>query len=334
MLGLDKNTGRSLVDERGAEGGEFFESCGVGHDLRFAAKPAVVQELNYIATPVNLQGSSYSSMHVSYLPSAQGVAHSARLAVFAVAIAAGSLAASEGVEVAAVRFADPADDLPAAVVEDVTEADMAPIRSVSVAPAGTAEAGDPQPALGNLPQPVSQSHFRELMENSPFTRSLNLSDSLILTGVARFGGKPVATLMDKETKETYVVSDVPNPQGWKMVEISQGADLATVVAKVSVAGGEVVTVRFDENRLKPGEAKPGGGVRGGGDSRGGGSESDEERRKRYMAMREKMSSLSEEQRNKMREMVEKKLKENPNADRGQLWREAIEKVSSGNGRQR
>ncbi len=82
----------------------------------------------------------------------------------------------------------------------------------------------------------------------------------MLTGIASFDGKPVATLMDRESKETYVISEVPNPQGWKLVEISSptGTDLETVSAMISV-GGEMVTVRYDERQLKPGEGKPAGG---------------------------------------------------------------------------
>ena len=114
----------------------------------------------------------------------------------------------------------------------------------------------------DLPKPVATKDFSELMKNSPFTRSLDLSDSLILTGVAKVEGKPVATLMNKETKETYVISETPNAQGWKMVGISAGADLEKVTAKIALSGGEVVTVRFDEAQLKPGEAKPAAGPGG------------------------------------------------------------------------
>ena len=140
--------------------------------------------------------------------------------------------------------------------------------------------------------------------------------------------------MDRETKQTYVISDVPNPQGWKMVDISSGADLETVMAKISVAGGEVVTVRFDENRLKPGEAKPAAGP--GGDRRRGGSregETDEEREarhKRHEEFRAKYDKLNEDQKDKMRKILEKKREENPNMSReefGNTMREAMDKVS-------
>lgn len=263
-----------------------------------------------------------------------------RLALFAATLGlaasgvSGVGVASEDVGATVTGLADPSADLPMARVEEVDEADLTPTRSVTPA---AAQVGTEAEGLGStvsdLPVAITTLHFRELLENSPFTRSLNLSDSLILTGVARFDGKPIATLMDRETKQTYVISDVPNPQGWKMVDISSGADLATVMAKISVAGGEVVTVRFDENRLKPGEAKPAAGP--GGDRRGGRreGETDEDRdarRKRYSDFRAKYNTLSEDQKGKMRKIIEKKREDNPNMSRedyGKTMREAMDKVT-------
>jgi hypothetical protein len=170
------------------------------------------------------------------------------------------------------------------------------------------------------------------MKNSPFTRSLNLSDSLILTGVAKMGGKPVATLMNRKTKETYVISETPNAQGWKMVGISSGTDLEKVTAKIALAGGEVVTVRFDESQLKPGEAKPAAGP--GGDQRGGDRDGN---RRRYSGglppeVMTKLRSLTEEQRGKMREYMTKAYQKKPNMssdERRALLGKAVEKVTGG-----
>lgn len=205
-------------------------------------------------------------------------------------------------------------------------------------PGGRASAQDSAPdeaaPLGvpnALPSPVTDQHFQLVRENSPFTRSINLSDSLILTGIAEMNGKPVATLMNKETKETYVVSEQPNLQGWKMVELAGHEDLERVSAKISIAGGEVVTVRYDEWALKPGEAKPAsggstsiaeaprGGPPGGGDGgrrRGGDPE-----------VRAKMMALSEEQRQKLFDTVRKKMEANPNMssdERREIFRKTLE----------
>lgn len=111
--------------------------------------------------------------------------------------------------------------------------------------------------------PATGEDFSPLRTSSPFLRSLDLSESLILTGIARIKGEVFATLLDRETKETHVVSQSANPLGWRMVGIAGNqADLGTVTAQISVAGGEVFSVRFDENQLKPGETRPGGGPGG------------------------------------------------------------------------
>lgn len=115
----------------------------------------------------------------------------------------------------------------------------------------------------DLPQPVSPDDLAPLITASPFTRSLNLSDSLVLTGIAYIEGKPVATLLNKETKENYVVSEVPNAQGWRLAETSATVQLNRTQAKIMV-GAEVVTVRYSEEQLTPEAMKKGGYKPGGG----------------------------------------------------------------------
>lgn len=160
-----------------------------------------------------------------------------------------------------------------------------------------------------VPRPVDSSDFGALTSQSPFSRSISLSDSLILTGLAKVDQDQMATLLNKETKETFIVSNQLNAQGWKMVELMKDEDLEKVSAKVSIDGGEVVTVRYAEWFLKRGEALPGGGVMetgpGGDDTKrkddGGSSE-----------IREKMMQLSEEQRSELFQKMMKLRQENPN----------------------
>src|SRR4051812_26505239 len=95
----------------------------------------------------------------------------------------------------------------------------------------------------DLPGPISATELTGLMTASPFTRSLNLSDSLVLTGIAYINGKPVATLLNKETKENFVVSQEPNAQGWRLAETTANGQLARAQAKIMI-GAEVVTVRY------------------------------------------------------------------------------------------
>ena len=116
------------------------------------------------------------------------------------------------------------------------------------------------PVAAEDPTPVSADDFTALTANSPFLRSLDLSQSLILTGIARIEGDLYATLFDREARQTHIVSKSANVLGWRMVEVTgNSSDLETVTARIAVPSGEVFTVRFDENQLKPGDGKPGGG---------------------------------------------------------------------------
>ena len=65
-----------------------------------------------------------------------------------------------------------------------------------------------------------------------------------------------ARLLNRTTRESYLVSDEPNPQGWRLVEIYPSDELGRVEAKISAGPGQVVSVRFDEKQLKPEENKP------------------------------------------------------------------------------
>lgn len=218
-----------------------------------------------------------------------------------------------------------------------------PARSEEPAPAAASAISRPAatsatsaPDRDGLPQSVATSHFELLTANSPFTRSLNLSDSLILTGIAVMDGKKVATLMNKETKETYVVSDLPNPQGWKMVEVAGNDELDKVAAKISVDGGEVVTVRYSDWALKPGEAKPatgGGGEIREGERRGfGRGEGRGDGRPSFgpsPEIRAKMEALPEEKRRQLFDHMMKLRTEKPDMsweDRGKEFQKALERL--------
>ncbi len=192
-------------------------------------------------------------------------------------------------------------------------------------------AGDPEEGIpGRVPAPITEADYAELTSNSPFTRALNLSDSLILTGIAHIGDDIVATLVDKESKETYVVAGDTNAQGWRMVDVEGDRnDLGKVTAKIAVAGGEVISVRFDENQLKPGESKP--AQARGGWGRGDGDRDDGDRRGPSSETREKMSQLSEDQRRKLFEHMGRLREENPNMSRDEMreqFSRALDRMTS------
>ena len=123
--------------------------------------------------------------------------------------------------------------------------------SASLLMAAPAHASDvPPPADPDLPQPLDVTSLQALITNPPFTRVVDFTDSLRLTGVATVGGKPMATLLDTATKKQYVVSDVPNAKGWKLLEANESTSLRYTQVKVMV-GPEVVTLRYSDDQLNP-----------------------------------------------------------------------------------
>ena len=116
---------------------------------------------------------------------------------------------------------------------------------------------DDQPlADPDLPQPFDVSETQELIAHSPFTRSVNLADTLRLTGIAYVGGRPVATFLNKETRQSFTVSDEPNAQGWMLTEASPSSELRDSEVTLRV-GAEAVTMRYGDAQLTPGAARKG-----------------------------------------------------------------------------
>jgi len=101
-----------------------------------------------------------------------------------------------------------------------------------------------------IPPPVSAANYQALLERAPFRQVLGLSQSLVLSGVASLPGGKVVTVWDRATARSFVVTNTPNPQGWKLIELTESADLRSVAATIA-AGDEKVTLRFDPERLTP-----------------------------------------------------------------------------------
>lgn len=123
---------------------------------------------------------------------------------------------------------------------------------------------------GAIPRPMRDETFDALMANPPFTRSLGISDTLILTGVAKFDQDTFATLMDTKTMESTVVSRQPNRDGWQLIGV--GGDPArteTWSARIQIRGGEVVSIRYQKPPPRP--AKSGSSGKGGSSGSGGSS---------------------------------------------------------------
>jgi hypothetical protein len=127
-----------------------------------------------------------------------------------------------------------------------------------------ADAMPPPQDDGAIPPAVKEEDFEALLTNSPFTRSLGVSDSIILTGIAQFENDVFATLLDTKTMESHVVSKTANFQGWQLVGVGgNAAEMRTWSAKIQVPGGEVVSIRYQQPPKKTVLAKSGAGSSGG-----------------------------------------------------------------------
>lgn len=136
---------------------------------------------------------------------------------------------------------------------------MALFGAVTMHGADTTQQSPPSDDDGAIPQSVNEANFEALFTNSPFTRSLGVSDSIILTGVAHIQGDVFATLLDTETMQSQVVSKTANIQGWQLVGVSGNpAESRTWAAKIQVAGGHVISVRYQKPPTKRTPSASGG----------------------------------------------------------------------------
>ncbi|HSJ01891.1 MAG: hypothetical protein ACAI34_02375 [Verrucomicrobium sp.] len=111
-----------------------------------------------------------------------------------------------------------------------------------------------------LPQPLKPEVFEGLLANPPFTRSLGHSDSLILTGVARFENEVYATLYDTKTMQSQVISQKPNSEGWQLIGIGgDPSKMHTWTARIQMRGGKVASIRYQKPPPKSGRMVSGAG---------------------------------------------------------------------------
>jgi len=184
----------------------------------------------------------------------------------------------------------------------------------------------------DLPQPFDPSSIAPVIASSPFTRMVNMSDNLVLTGIAYIDGKPVATVFNKETKQSFVVSEEPNFQGWTLNEALPAPDITRSQAKITI-GGEVVSLRYSsvskedmkggvkkERREGESSSSSSSGERFRSSSRG----PSEEDRKRFEALSE---NAKEKVKNLFREKFsDEKFRNAPEEERRNIIRAEIEKI--------
>ncbi|MBB5039014.1 hypothetical protein [Prosthecobacter dejongeii] len=92
----------------------------------------------------------------------------------------------------------------------------------------------------DLPQPLDASFAETLWADSPFTRSVNLQETLQLKGMAYISGRPVATIYNAATKQSYLVTDEPNEFGWKLTSSTAGVDLNNSQVELKVGSESLV----------------------------------------------------------------------------------------------
>lgn len=190
----------------------------------------------------------------------------------------------------------------------------------------------------DLPKPFDPTTLESLIVSSPFNRAINPSDTLILTGLAYVGGKPIAHLLDTETKKTHVVSEKPNHDGWVLVNALPARDFKRAQATIRI-GGEEVTIRSNataaaESRKSPSGAPPppssGGPREGRGPSEGDRGYS-RDRRGPSKEDIERFQSMSQEAQEKVRNMFRdsrEKLMNMSEDDRRNYIRSNVEKIYS------
>lgn len=187
-------------------------------------------------------------------------------------------------------------------------------------------AAEPDP---DLPQPFDPNSLSPVVTASPFTRMVNMSDNLVLTGIAYIDGKPVATVFNKESKQSFIVGSEPNFQGWTLQEAQPAPDITRSQARISI-GGEVVSVRYGSVSAKDmqGERKSERSDRGDRDRgegfRGSSRGPSEEDRKKY-------ESLSEKAREKFRDTLREKFRDEkfrnaPEEERRNMIRKEFERI--------
>ena len=195
--------------------------------------------------------------------------------------------------------------------------------SAPVAPAG--------PVDPDLPQPFDATSLSAVIQNSPFTRIVSISDSLVLTGMAYVNGKPVVTIFDKNEKQSLVVTEEPNLKGWKLMEALPTTNIERAQAKIAI-GGETFSIRhstLDKNDLTKGKSDKGDkGPRNdssGGDRLNRGSRGpSEEDRKKYESLSDK---AKDKFRNAMRDKFsDEKFRNAPEEERRNAIRTMFEKI--------
>lgn len=173
-------------------------------------------------------------------------------------------------------------------------------------PASDVPASDP-----DLPQPFDYRALQSVVTQSPFSRTVSFDQTYQLTGIAYVDGHPVATLLNRETKKRFVITDQPNEQGWKLLGGSAETDPNHGQVEIQV-GAEIINLHL--NGVSPPPDKEG---KGGKKMQLPGSDKPRDSQKirpsNYLGEhgKELYASLSPEARDKFKDLIKSRLAKNP-----------------------
>ena len=177
------------------------------------------------------------------------------------------------------------------------------------------------------PSSLEVADFAALKGASPFVRILNPAEIYTLKGVARVDEEHLATLYNRETKKSVVVSPKEaSDEGIQLIQVAGGQGLEGVTATVSFAGEEV-ELKYQLEGLNIGPRGPGGPQRSKGGDDGNG-----ERRGPSREDIERYQKLSEETRNQLKQYIGHVMKTYPNLsreERGNMIRGAMIRLGDG-----
>jgi|UniRef100_UPI0037839CF4 hypothetical protein len=200
----------------------------------------------------------------------------------------------------------------ASVAAPLTTADLVPLPGDDLdptLPAATATAVPAGPVDPDLPQPFDPNTLAAVVENSPFTRIVSISDSLVLTGMAYVDGKPVVTIFDKVAKQSIVVSDEPNLKGWKLVGARPSDKIDYAQAQIAIAG-ETFSIRhtsLSKDDMRKDKGPRPDGPPGGPPPPGSGDRFSRSNRGPSEEDRKKYESLSDKAKDKFRDELRQKF---------------------------
>lgn len=193
---------------------------------------------------------------------------------------------------------------------------------------GESETSAPEPKpepVSELPVAVEKGHFTQFLSHSPFLRTLNLEETYALRGIAEIDGVQVATLYNRHTKKSLLVTaNQMNAERMQLKEVSEADFLNGVSATIAVADEEM-NLKFEPERIAPGPKNPGGK----GPSSSGSSS---EHRGPSQQDIDRYKALPPEKQEKLKEYIRQTMQRYPDMsreERGNMIRGAVTRLSDG-----